>query len=89
MIIHHAGRDNLIMTGCDLLTSLDPLTGKKLWGRRLAVAQTWLWIGGVFIFSRGQMQGGIAGMPWLARALLAPLALALLLLKKRQNSTWC
>ena len=39
------------------------LTGKKLWGRRLAVAQTWLWIGGVFIFSRGQMQGGIAGMP--------------------------
>lgn len=31
MIIHHAGRDNLIMTGCDLLTSLDPLTGKKLW----------------------------------------------------------
>ena len=39
------------------------LTGKKLWGRRLAVAQTWLWITGVFIFSRGQMQGGIAGMP--------------------------
>ncbi len=39
------------------------LTGKKLWGRRLAVAQTWLWIVGVFIFSRGQMQGGIEGMP--------------------------
>ncbi|MCB1017812.1 MAG: cbb3-type cytochrome c oxidase subunit I [Acidimicrobiales bacterium] len=39
------------------------LTGKKLWGRRLAVLQTWLWIGGVFVFSRGQMQGGIEGMP--------------------------
>lgn len=39
------------------------LTGKKLWGRRLAIVQAWLWIGGVFIFSRGQMQGGIEGMP--------------------------
>lgn len=39
------------------------LTGKQLWGRRWAVAQGWLWIVGVAIFSRGQMQGGIEGMP--------------------------
>lgn len=25
------GKDQLIFTGCDLVTSLDPLTGKKLW----------------------------------------------------------
>jgi outer membrane protein assembly factor BamB len=31
-IVHHLdGRDQLIMTGCDLVTSLDPMTGKLLW----------------------------------------------------------
>ncbi len=39
------------------------LTGRKLFGRRLALAQAWLWIIGVFTFSRGQMGGGIEGMP--------------------------
>ena len=39
------------------------LTGRALWGRRIAVAQTWLWLIGVLIFSRGQMQGGIDSMP--------------------------
>jgi len=39
------------------------LTGRELWGRRLAVAQTWLWMAGVLIFSRGQMAGGLEGMP--------------------------
>ncbi len=39
------------------------LTGRELWGRRIAVTQTWLWLGGVFIFSRGQMMGGIDSMP--------------------------
>jgi cytochrome c oxidase subunit 1 len=39
------------------------LTGKQLWGRKLAVAQTWLWLGGVFTFSRGLMQNGVEGQP--------------------------
>jgi cytochrome c oxidase subunit 1 len=39
------------------------LTGKELWGRRVGVAQVWLWIVGVFTFSRGQMMGGLEGMP--------------------------
>ena len=31
IILNVDGRDQLIMTGCDLVTSLEPLTGKKLW----------------------------------------------------------
>ncbi len=31
VIVHAAGRDQLILTGCDLVTSLDPLTGEELW----------------------------------------------------------
>ncbi|MBI1311961.1 PQQ-binding-like beta-propeller repeat protein [bacterium] len=31
IILHAAGRDQLIMTGCDLVSSFDPLTGKTLW----------------------------------------------------------
>ncbi|MCA9061403.1 MAG: PQQ-binding-like beta-propeller repeat protein [Planctomycetaceae bacterium] len=31
VILHIAGQDQLIMTGCDLVTSLDPRTGKQLW----------------------------------------------------------
>ncbi|MEM7385885.1 MAG: PQQ-binding-like beta-propeller repeat protein [Verrucomicrobiota bacterium] len=31
-VVHHIdGRDQLIMTGCERVTSLDPLTGEKLW----------------------------------------------------------
>lgn len=39
------------------------LTGKELWGRRVALTQVWLWFLGVMIFSRGQMSGGLEGMP--------------------------
>ena len=39
------------------------LTGRALWGRRIGVAQTWLWVIGVLTFSRGQMHGGLEGMP--------------------------
>ncbi|MEM9607280.1 MAG: cbb3-type cytochrome c oxidase subunit I [Actinomycetota bacterium] len=39
------------------------LTGNELQHRRLAVAQGWLWFVGVLTFSRGQMMGGIEGMP--------------------------
>ena len=31
IILNVAGRDQLLMTGCDLVTSLDPLTGEELW----------------------------------------------------------
>ena len=31
IILHVAGRDQLFFLGCDLVTSLDPLTGKPLW----------------------------------------------------------
>lgn len=31
IILHVAGRDQLLMTGCDLVTSLDPLSGEELW----------------------------------------------------------
>ena len=31
IILNVAGREQLLMTGCDLVTGLDPLTGKKLW----------------------------------------------------------
>jgi outer membrane protein assembly factor BamB len=31
IILRVAGREQLLMTGCDLVTSLDPLTGKQLW----------------------------------------------------------
>jgi outer membrane protein assembly factor BamB len=31
VILNVAGRDQLFLTGCDLVTSLDPLTGQTLW----------------------------------------------------------
>jgi outer membrane protein assembly factor BamB len=31
IVLHVSGRDQLLMTGCDLVTSLAPLTGKTLW----------------------------------------------------------
>ena len=31
VVFNMDGRDQLILTGCDLVTSLDPLTGKKFW----------------------------------------------------------
>jgi outer membrane protein assembly factor BamB len=31
IVLHVAGRDQLILTGCDLVSSFDPLTGDKLW----------------------------------------------------------
>jgi outer membrane protein assembly factor BamB len=30
-VVHASGRAQLVMAGCNLLTSLDPMTGKKLW----------------------------------------------------------
>lgn len=39
------------------------LTGRGLVWRRAAVAQAWLWLIGVFTFSRGQMAGGLESLP--------------------------
>ena len=39
------------------------LTGRKLWNPKLALAQVWLYFLGVLVFSRGQIQGGLDGMP--------------------------
>jgi cytochrome c oxidase subunit I len=36
---------------------------RRLWAPRLAVAQSFLYFGGVLIFSRGLMYGGLHGMP--------------------------
>lgn len=39
------------------------LYGRALWGRRVALAQAWMWFIGVLIFSRAQIVGGLAGLP--------------------------
>jgi cytochrome c oxidase subunit 1 len=39
------------------------LTGKELWGRRIALWQAWLWIIGVSMFSFGLMRAGVEGQP--------------------------
>jgi cytochrome c oxidase subunit 1 len=39
------------------------LTGKKLWGPKLAVAQSWIYTIGLLIFARGMISGGLQGMP--------------------------
>lgn len=31
IVLHVAGRDQLLFTGCDMISSFDPLTGKTLW----------------------------------------------------------
>ncbi len=31
IVLHAAGRDQVVLTGCDLITSYDPLTGETLW----------------------------------------------------------
>jgi cytochrome c oxidase subunit 1 len=39
------------------------LTGRKLWNKRVAVAQTWAWFIGMAVFSRGFHLMGILGAP--------------------------
>lgn len=39
------------------------LTGKALWGKYLALATAWFWAIGVMVFARGQIIGGIEGIP--------------------------
>ena len=39
------------------------LTGRGLWGRRLAVLSSWVYTIGVLIFARGMASAGLEGMP--------------------------
>ncbi|NQV07367.1 cbb3-type cytochrome c oxidase subunit I [bacterium] len=39
------------------------LTGRRLFSNRLALAQVWMWFGGVLMFSRGLMAAGIDNQP--------------------------
>jgi cytochrome c oxidase subunit 1 len=39
------------------------LTGKRLWGRRVAVAQAWTWFVGMVIFSNAMHMVGLLGAP--------------------------
>ncbi len=39
------------------------LTGRKLWGKGVAVAQSWVYTIGVLVFARGMISGGLEGMP--------------------------
>jgi cytochrome c oxidase subunit 1 len=39
------------------------LTGRKLWGRKVALASSWIYATGLLIFARGMISAGLAGMP--------------------------
>ncbi|MDX1661195.1 MAG: cbb3-type cytochrome c oxidase subunit I [Gemmatimonadota bacterium] len=39
------------------------LKDRELWGRKIAVAQSWVYFVGVLIFARGMISGGLDGMP--------------------------
>jgi cytochrome c oxidase subunit I len=39
------------------------LTGRELWGRRVALASSWIYTIGVLIFARGMISAGLEGMP--------------------------
>ncbi len=39
------------------------LTGRRLWGSGMAVASSWIYSVGVFIFARGMISAGLEGMP--------------------------
>lgn len=39
------------------------LTGRGLWGRKFAVASSWMYFVGVLIFARGMISAGLQGMP--------------------------
>lgn len=39
------------------------LTGRPLWGRRVALWSSWIYTIGIFIFARGMISAGLEGMP--------------------------
>ena len=48
------------------------LTDRELWGRKMAVAQGWIYTVGVLIFARGMISGGLEGMPRRTKIMDAP-----------------
>ena len=51
-----AGRDQLLISGCDLVSAYDPNTGKRLWstpGTAMATCGTMVWEGGLVFASGG------------------------------------
>jgi cytochrome c oxidase subunit 1 len=48
------------------------LRGRALWSRRLALAQVWLWLGGMVIFSNALHRLGLMGMPRRTEISVAP-----------------
>jgi cytochrome c oxidase subunit I len=48
------------------------LRGRELWSRRLALAQVWLWLGGMVIFSNALHRLGLMGMPRRTQIMAAP-----------------
>ena len=52
------------LTLCGVAYWLIPyLTGRGLWGRKLALASSWVYTIGVLIFARGMASAGLEGMP--------------------------
>jgi cytochrome c oxidase subunit 1 len=48
------------------------LRGRMLWSRRLALAQVWLWLAGMLVFSNALHRLGLMGMPRRTQIALAP-----------------
>jgi cytochrome c oxidase subunit 1 len=48
------------------------LRGRQLWSRRLALAQVWLWLAGMVIFSNAMHRLGLMGMPRRTQIMAAP-----------------
>jgi outer membrane protein assembly factor BamB len=56
IVAHVAGRDQLLISGCDVVASYDPNTGKKLWstpGTTMATCGTMVWDGDLVFASGG------------------------------------
>ncbi len=56
VVANVAGRDQLLMSGCELVASYDPKTGKPLWsapGTTMATCGTMVWSGDLVIASGG------------------------------------
>jgi outer membrane protein assembly factor BamB len=56
IVAHVAGRDQLLISGCDVVSSYDPNTGRKLWstpGTTMATSGTMVWDGDLVFASGG------------------------------------
>ncbi len=65
IVLNVAGRDQMLLTGCDLVTSFDPLTGKKLWeapGSTTECVTSTVTDGGLIFTSGGYPKNHLAAM---------------------------